>query len=150
MFNKSCNFLVLLAGSGTLPEPMRMPGMLPLLLSGDSFLKPPLCPHTHVLTVTRVNTQGCPYANLWNSLSVQLSLLWYVVLWILATFIFLVSQQCLLREFICLHRGYPFLGHDPGTLHTVTWITHQSPHFFACYPVSWIQLFHIFCSFQLC
>lgn len=61
----------------------------------------------------------------------------------------LSTMSLLLSQIASSTFGSPFLHHDPWALHTVIWDSHRSPHLFAWCLVSYIQLFHIFCSFQL-
>lgn len=151
MLHESCGFLVLV-GPGTFPELMWLPSMVTSSSFRWFFLQCVIVSsHTYVLHIcsVQVNSQGWPSADVWSSLSVQLSLLWYSVLWTpLPSSWSLNSVSSTQGVHWLPNSGFSFLVPWPWNfLHTVTWSNHRPSHLLDWWPVCWIQLFTIFCLF---
>ena len=74
MFHEFCVFPVRLVGRGTVPGPVNLLTLFPLILSDESFPGLRSLPHRHALLSTLLNTRGGTSVDL-CSLSAQVSCL---------------------------------------------------------------------------
>ena len=114
--------------------------MFPLLSSDDSFPSLPVSSHTYVDHCSSKDSRVTFCISLkWSSCATFSSLVVfpmnssYLHLPAFSTISPLLSQRA--RTTI----SYPFLHHDPWTLHTITWNNHRSPNLFDWCPETYIS-----------